>query len=139
MAGTLSKRRVSDTYLKLVRQFPLRHIASEDELDEATEVLRDLLRQDLDEGGTQYRDALTDLIEVYETAAHPIPDASQGAVLGLLMESNGITGAELAKKTGIAHSTLSAVLHGDRKLTTGHIRTLANHFHVSVAAFFPSE
>ena len=136
MAHTISKRVVSDTYLKLIRQFPLRHIASEAELDEATQVLRDLLQQDLDEGGTQYRDALTDLIETYETIAYPIPEAPQSAVLELLIQSNGQTGTELAKKTGIAHSTISAVLHGGRKLTAEQIRKLARHFKVSAAVFF---
>jgi HTH-type transcriptional regulator / antitoxin HigA len=139
MANTHSKRAVSDSYLKLIRQFPLRHIATEEQLDDATEVLRDLLQRDLDEGGVQYRDALTDLIELYEDTAHPIPDASQAAVLEMLMESNRITGTELAKKTSISHSTISAVLHGDRKLTTDHIRKLAKQFNVSVAAFFPRE
>lgn len=102
----------------------------------ATEVLRGLLRQELDEGGVHYWDAPTDLIEVYENAAHPIPDAPPAAVLAMLMESNRITGTELAKKTGIAHSTISAVLHGDRKLTAEHIRKRATHFNVSAAAFF---
>jgi HTH-type transcriptional regulator/antitoxin HigA len=139
MARTVTGKPVGDTYLKLVRKFPLRHIASEDELDAATEVLRELLRQDLDEGGIQYRDALTDLIEVYEDAAHPIPDASPAAVLGFLMESNKITGSELSKKTGISHSTISAILHGDRKPTTDHIRRLAKHFNVSAAVFFARE
>ena len=113
----------------------MRHIANEDELDAATEVLRHLLRQKLDPGGVQYRDALTDLIEIYEDAAHPIPDSSPPAVLEFLMESNGITGTELSKKTGIAHSTISAVLHGDRALTIDHIRRLAKYFNTSAAAF----
>jgi antitoxin component HigA of HigAB toxin-antitoxin module len=57
---------------------------------------------------------LTDPIEVYEDVAHPIPDAAPAAVLGFLMESNEITGSELSQKTGISHSTISAILHGDR-------------------------
>jgi HTH-type transcriptional regulator / antitoxin HigA len=135
MKRIASKRPVPDTYLTLVRRFPLRHIANEDELDAATEVLHNLLRQKLDPGGVQYRDALTDLIEVYEDAAHPIPDASPAAVLEFLMESNGVTGTELSKKTGIAHSTISAVLHGDRVPTIDHIRRLAKYFNVSATAF----
>jgi len=129
-------RTASDTYLELVRKFRLRHIASESELDAATKVLRELLRQELDSGGQDYLDALTDLIETYERVAHPIPDAPPNEVLRLLMESNGVTGQALAKKVGIAHSTISAVLNGQRKLTAEHISKLAKCFNVSVAVFF---
>lgn len=139
MPRVTHERAVPDSYLELVKTFPLRSIRTEDELDAATAVLNDILRRNLDEGGEQYRDALTDLIELYEESAHPIPDASEADVLRMLMESNGLSQSELARKTGIAQSTLSAVLGGSRALTRDHIVALARYFGVSPAVFLPAK
>src|SRR5262249_44216273 len=127
----------TSTYLKLVRLFPLRSIRDDTELDAAQAVLDDLLRQELDEGGQDYFDALTDLIETYEKAAHPIPDASEADVLRLLMEANNLSQPQLAKEVGISQSTLSAILTGKRELRKEHIVKLAKRFNVSPAAFLP--
>lgn len=138
MAVSAAGRAVPDGYLKLIRKYPLRSIRNEAELDEATHVLRGLLRAELDAGGEQYRDALTDLIETYEAAAHPIPDASEADVLGFLMGANGLSQTDVAAETGISQSTLSAVLGGTRRLTRGHIAALARLFNVSPAVFYPA-
>lgn len=130
-------RPVQDTYLNLIRTFPLRSIGSEAELDAAQIVLDGILRQRMNEGAEQYLGALTDLIEVYEDKAHPIPDASEADVLRVLMESNGLSQAGLARKVGISQSTISAVLGGQRSLTKEQIVTLARHFHISPMAFMP--
>lgn len=130
-------RSVQDTYLNLIRTFPLRSIGSEAELDAAQIVLDGILRQRMNEGAEQYLGALTDLIEVYEDKAHPIPDASEVDVLRLLMESNGLSQAGLAREVGISQSTISAVLGGQRSLTKEQIVTLARHFHISPMAFMP--
>lgn len=137
MPRTTAGPAIPDAYLKLVKKFPLRSIRDEAELDAATAFLNDLLRQDLDDGGEQYRDALTDLIEVYEDRAHPIPDASEADVLRLLMESNDLSQSELSRKAGISQSTVSAVLGGSRSLTKEQVLTLARFFSVSPAAFLP--
>jgi HTH-type transcriptional regulator / antitoxin HigA len=126
------------TYLALVKAFPLRSIQTEDELDAATEFLNLVLQKEPDEGTEAYRKALTDLIEVYENRAHPISDASEVDVLQMLMESNGLSQAQLAAKVGLAQSTISAVLTGTRVLTRDHIVTLARFFKVSPAAFLPT-
>jgi len=122
----------------LIRKFPLRSIRTEDELDDAQAALDDLLCQNLDEGGEQYLAALTDLIEVSEDKAHPVPDASEADVLRLLMESNGLSQAGLAREVGISRSTISAVLGGVRSLTKEQVVTLARHFGLAPAAFLPA-
>lgn len=129
---------VPDSYLKLIRRFPLRSIRTEADLDAAQEVLDDLLRSDLDAGGEQYRDALTDLIETYEDKAHPIPDAPEADVLRMLIESNGQTQSELGAAVGVSVSTISQVLGGKRSLTKDQVVKLARHFGVSPAAFLPA-
>src|SRR6185312_11576577 len=101
---------VTDSYLDLIREFPLRSIRSERELDAAQAVLDRLLRSPRDAGSEQYLGALTDLIEVYEDKTHPIPDASEADVLRTLMSSNDLTQSSLARQVGISQSTISAVL-----------------------------
>ncbi len=54
MAVKATVRRVPDTYLKLVKRFPLIHIRDEVHLDEALELLNELLRQERDEGAQEY-------------------------------------------------------------------------------------
>jgi HTH-type transcriptional regulator/antitoxin HigA len=134
-ASKPAKARVSDSYFELVRQFALIHIRDDDHLAEALDVLDGLLARDLDAGAQEYLDVLTDLIEAYEDEHVAIPDASEADVLRELMRSNGLTQAELKRRTGIAQSTISAVLNGDRALTKDQVVALAGFFHVSPAAF----
>jgi HTH-type transcriptional regulator / antitoxin HigA len=134
---SVAARPVSSGYMKLIRTFPLRNIHNDEELAAAHALLDHLLRQELDEDAKDYLDVLTDLVEKYEREAHPIPDASEADVLRLLMESNNLNQPELAKKVGIAQSTISAVLNGNRSLTRQHIVKLAEFFNVSPAVFLP--
>ena len=55
-----------------------------------------------------------------------------------LMRSNAFSQAGLAKKAGIAQSTISAVLNGDRTLTKVQVIRLAKVFNVSPLAFLPA-
>lgn len=129
---------VTDTYLELIRELPLRSIRTESELDAAETMLHRLLEQRLDRGAKQYFDALTDLIEVYEDKAHPVPDATEAELLQMLLDSNGLSQTELGRQVGISQSTLSAVLSGVRSLTRDHVVTLARRFNLSPAAFLPA-
>lgn len=128
-------RRVSDTYFKLVKRFALIHIRDDGHLAEALEVLDGLLAQNLDTGAQDYVDVLTDLVEAYEDQHVAIPDATEADVLRELMRSHALTQSELRRRTGIAQSTISAVLSGSRSLTRDQVVALARFFHVSPAAF----
>src|SRR5437867_1417139 len=114
------------TYFELVKKFPLTHIHSEEHLDEAQEVIEQLLRQELDRGAEEYLAALTDLVEAYENQHQPIPEVSEAELLRELMRSGGLSQKTLEKEVGIAQSTISAVLTGTRSLTKGQIRKLAS-------------
>jgi len=137
MAGKTANRTLPNTYFELVRQFPLTHIQDNDHLDAAQEMIDQLLEENRDQGMQEYLDALTDLVETYEDAHEPIPDASEADVLRELMRSNDLSQARLAKKVGIAQSTLSAILNGARSLTKEPVVALAKFFQVSPAAFLP--
>jgi HTH-type transcriptional regulator/antitoxin HigA len=138
MTAKTVARALPDSYFKLVKQFPLTHIRDDRHLEAAQEVLDKLLTEDLDWGAQEYLDALTDLVETYEDNHVPIPDASEADVLRVLMEANQLSQQQLAKKAGIAQSTLSAVLNGSRSLTKEHVVKLAKLFRVSPAAFLPA-
>ena len=137
LPAAVTTRGVPDTYLDLVKQFPLIHIRDDDHLDKAIGVIDSLLRQDLDEGAQGYLDVLTDLVAAYEGEHVTIRDASEADVLRELMRSNKLSQTDLGKKTKIAQSTISAVLNGDRSLTKKQVVTLAKFFGVSTAAFLP--
>jgi len=129
---------VRDLYIELVHRFPLRRLRSDAELDEAIAIIDELVtRKDLTPGESDYLDVLSDLVHKYESTEDPISPASDAEVLRFLLESNGMGQTELAKRSGIAGSTISEILTGKRKLSRRHIAALSRVFHVSPAVFFP--
>jgi HTH-type transcriptional regulator / antitoxin HigA len=80
---------------------------------------------------------LTLLIERYEEAHFPVPDASPAEVLRFLLERHGLKQRDLAADLG-GESVVSEVLSGKRKLNATHIEQLSKRFHVSPAVFFRS-
>ena len=138
MAAKLAVQNLPDAYFELVKRSPLMHIRDANHRREAQAVIDRLLRDDLDEGGAAYLDALTDLVETYETEHAPIPDASEADVLRELMSSHGLSQLGLAKAVGMSQSTISAVLNGKRSLTKGQVVALARHFNIPPAVFLPA-
>jgi transcriptional regulator with XRE-family HTH domain len=55
------------------------------------------------------------------------------------MEAKSVNQTEVAQATGIANSTISAVLKGVRQLTREHIGQLAIFFHVDPGVFLFGE
>src|SRR5262249_15669141 len=97
-----------DVYLDLVLRFPLRPIRSDEELDEAIQVIDSLVdREQLVQEEKDYLDVLSDLVERYEAEAHPIEPVSDDVLLRHLMEAKQVTQSETARGTGIAVSTIS--------------------------------
>jgi HTH-type transcriptional regulator/antitoxin HigA len=137
-AGELKRaRRANSTYLALFRTFPIRPIRSENELDEAIAVVRDLFcrREPLNAHEQDYLDVLSHEIERYEAEAYPIPRVSEAAMLRHLLDAQGVSLSAAAEATGIATSTLSAVSNGKRKLNVKHIRQLSAYFGVEPGVF----
>jgi HTH-type transcriptional regulator/antitoxin HigA len=126
----------TDRYLELVSAFPLRPIRTDAELVRAIGMIDSLLaRGDLHIDEQDYLDVLTDLVEKFEAAEDPFLPLSDADMLRHLIDARGITQAELSADTGIAGSTISAILSGKRGLTRDHIVTLARYFKVSPAVF----
>ena len=125
-----------DTYLTLIRTCPLRPLRSEADLDEAMTILDALVVKDaLSAAEADYLAVLSDLVEQYEAEAHPIPPASDAALLQHLLEAQSVTPHEVAQATGIDMATLAAVLAGPRHLTREQIGQLARYFQVSPSVF----
>jgi len=121
-----------ETYLALIRTFPLRPLRSEAELDEATMVLDALVVKDtLTAAEADYLAVLSDLVEQYEAEAHPIHPASDAELLQHLLDATGITPIQVAQETELDATTLAAVLAGTQPLTRAQIDTLARYFQVS--------
>jgi HTH-type transcriptional regulator / antitoxin HigA len=136
MATRTKKEPARDLYLGLVVRFPLRPIRSDEELDRAIQMIDSLIdRHHLELEEKDYLDVLSDLVERYETEQHPIVPLPDGELLQHLIETQGTTQVEVARKTGIAESTISEVIAGKRKLSRGHIGKLARLFRVPPGAF----
>lgn len=134
----VTARTLPDTYFQLVKRFPLVHIKNEKNADAAQAMIDELLSKKRDAGEQAYLDVLTDLFEAYEDEHEPISDASEADVLRGLMSANGLSQPALAKKVGIAQSTISAVLNGSRSLTKNQVLVLAKFFRVAPGAFLSS-
>jgi HTH-type transcriptional regulator/antitoxin HigA len=125
-------------YFALIREFPLRPIRLETELDQAIAMVDALSdRKALSPGERDYLLVLSDLIEKYEDEHYPIPAVSGLSMLRYLIESKGAARARVAAEVGIAESTLSEILAGKRKLGITHVRVLARYFKVDPGLFIP--
>ena len=133
---TKAGNKVRDSYLGLIKTFPLASIKSANQLKEAQEVIDALLKKGpLDEGEEMYLDALGDLVIRYEDEHYPISPASEADMLRHLMEAKGASQVDVARKTRIARSTISEILSGKRSLNKSHIRKLAKYFNVDPGVF----
>jgi HTH-type transcriptional regulator / antitoxin HigA len=123
-------------YLELVQAFPLRHLRSDRELDEAIRVINSLIvRGKRSRGEQDYLDVLTDIVERYETEHCPMSAVSDADMLRHLIEARGITQAKLSADVDMPMSTISEVLHGKKKLTRRHVGILAEYFGVPPSVF----
>ncbi len=128
--------KTEDRYLDLIRQFPLRPLRSDADLDAAVAVVDGLIDgDDLTNAERDYLDVLSDLVESYEDAAVPMRVVDDAEMLRFLIENRNITQSELARRTRIAESTLSEVQSGKRTLTRSQIGKLARFFQVEPGVF----
>jgi HTH-type transcriptional regulator / antitoxin HigA len=106
-----------DQYLELVRQFPLRPLRTDADLDAAVAVVDALIdRSGLTKPEQDYLDVLSDLVEAYEAEMVPMKPVGDADLLRFLIEQKSVSQAEAASGAAIAESTISEVLAGKRKL-----------------------
>ena len=128
------KRGARDSYLELVTAFALASIKSDEQLQEAQNVMDQLLaRGRLDDGEEMYLDALSDLVAAYEDEHYAIEPASDAEMLRHLMEAKGVKQAQLSRETTIPKSTISEILAGKKPFSRQLIRKLADYFNVDAS------
>ena len=139
---TVKPSAARDSYLHLVRRFPLRRLKNRQEHAEAVKVLRrvSLAHQgDRNSGILDYLDVLADLIDQFERTARLKADTSRTSPAGIvrhLMAANGLTVTELARQIGIGQSNLSEMLGGRRDFSKRAISGLRHRFGLNPEVFF---
>jgi HTH-type transcriptional regulator / antitoxin HigA len=134
VAGVYGRQK--DRYMELIHLFPLRPLASEEDLDEAIAVIDSLLDQPKrTKPENDYLEVLGDIVHAYEEEHDPETPVPDSAMLQSFIEDHGLTQQQVAKGAGIAVSTVSEVLSGKRKLNRKQIGKLAKFFNVSPAVF----
>ncbi len=122
------------SYPRLVTAFPLASIGSDEQLEEAQNVMDQLLAQGkLKAGEEMYLDALGDLVAAGEDEHHAIERGSDAEMLRHLMEAKGVTQARLSRDAAIPKSTISEVLAGKKPMSRRLIRKLADDFQVDAS------
>lgn len=128
------KGKSKDSYLELVLDFPLASIKSDEHLLESQNMIDSVLaRGTLNEGEETYLDALSDLVGAYEDEHHAIEPASDAEMLQYLLDTKGVTQAQLSRDTHVPKSTISEVLKGKKRFSRQMIRKLAEYFQVDVS------
>jgi HTH-type transcriptional regulator/antitoxin HigA len=136
MSVSTTKKRsaAADSYLSLVRRFPLRPLRTKADYEAASKLIDKLAMKDeaeLDRGEQDYLETLSLLVEAYddEHFAERVEDKSPLEVLRYLMSESGMKVGDLAKVIG-NQTAASLVLSGQRELSKAHIVRLADYFHV---------
>ncbi len=100
------------------------------------EIDRLIDRDDLTPQESAYLTALSDVVHTYEQQHYPIEPVSAPDMLRFIIDdAQGITHDEAARRSGVAASTISAILRGKRKMNLDHMRAFARAFHVPVTVF----
>ncbi len=138
--ATAKPSRAVDSYLKLVRKFPLRPITTAAELETAHQVLRPLFLRDesqLSAGESDYLGALALLVENYEQTHFSFPKnaSTPHERLRHLVQSAGMTPAELMKLLDISQPQASLIQSGKRELSKANVKRLAAYFKLDAAYF----
>ncbi len=131
-----NRQRISDEYLALIQAFPPRPIRGDAQHRRAVEIVNGLLdRADLTPDAEDYLDVLGLLIADYEDSIYEHPEYTPVDRLRHLMEEHALTQAELARRTGVAVTSLSDILNAKRRISPKVRAKFAECFGVS-ASFF---
>lgn len=130
----------TDSYFRLIHEFPLRPIRNDAEYDAAKAVMQRLAirgEDDLDAGEQDYLDGLDEFISSYDQKAltdRPRRGTPQQRLASLLKDT-ATTPRDLEKILHCGHSLVSLLLGGKRELSKDNVRALARHFKLSADYF----
>jgi HTH-type transcriptional regulator / antitoxin HigA len=131
-----NKRPEADSYMNLIRRFPLRPIRNDDEHEQAVEIVGELMRRELDGGTSDYLDTLILLVNKYEDENHSPKGLhlSPQEALRAIMNANNMSQARMGEVIG-SESAVSMFLRGERELSKSHIRAIVARFRVDASLF----
>jgi len=126
--------KIADGYLELIRRFPLVPIRGEGHLKQAIKMIDELSiidEEKLSGGQSDYLRVLTDLVERFEDAHHPLEAAFEDGidVLKYLLDQHQMTASDLGRILGNRQMG-SAVLRRSRQLSKANVLKLAAHFNI---------
>ena len=140
MRTTVKPRRdkLPSRYDDLVRAMPPQAIMDDIHHGNTVEMIDRLMvsgRLTKDQG--LYLETLVQLVQAYEDKHHGIDttDISGIDALRQLLSGNGMNASDLGRLLGMHASMGSKILKGDRSLTVGHLRKLADRFKVRPELF----
>jgi HTH-type transcriptional regulator/antitoxin HigA len=136
----IGKHKAPDSYINLIRQFPLRPIRTAAQYAQAGKVLDALAvrgQTGLDAGERDYLDVLTDLVEAYDDKHHPMPRDNRPAheKLADLVCEAAMDQMQVADVLGVTRAMASHILSGRRRITADHARRLGERFKLEAGYF----
>lgn len=129
---------VTDSYMELISEFPLRRIKTAAEHLQATKLVIRLSVVDSDRGVAEYLDVLVDLITDYEKRAGHVIDTSKVTAADLVrhrIEERGMSISSLARLIGVPQSNLSEMLNGKRGWSKTAIRGVSALLNIRAERF----
>lgn len=128
-------RLADDSYMSLVRRFPLRPLKSEKSHALAVEMIGELFGRKLDSGASDYLDTLILLVNKYEDENHSASiDLTPQEALLAIMQANNLTQKDMGKIIG-SEPSVSMFLMGKRDLSKTHIKALSERFRIDPLLF----
>lgn len=137
---TVAARNVAhDSYMRLIREFPLRRITTASDHQKAKRIVMRLSNQHADLGALEYLDVLVDLIADYERRLEQTIDTAGMSPAELIrhrMAERGISISALARQIDIPQSNLSEMLSGKRDWSKAAIQKISEHMNIRLDRFF---
>lgn len=133
------RRPATDSYMALIRRFPLRPIRNDRDYTVAVDMLNTLAMRDegtLDPGEQDYLETLTLLVESYDDRQFRIDtsDVTPLELLKHLMENRQMNVGDLGRVVG-SQPLASMILAGTREISRDKAKLLAIHFGLESRAF----
>lgn len=136
--STVKAYRARDTYLDLVRRFPLRPIRSAAEHGRAKREYLRTAAAARDRDARDYLAVLADLIADYERRTRQTVETSGITAAELVrhrMEERGLSVSALARAIGVAQPNLSGMLSGRRAWSKAAILALSRMLNIRAEQF----
>jgi len=132
---SLARGDIPRTYAELAGRFMPRPLRDRVDYRNALAALDSLAGFKLNADQEDFFDAVATFVERYEAERNDLCRAKMTPVqlLQSLLEEHGMTASELGRLLG-DRSLGHRILSGQRQLSKGHIRVLAEHFRLNAAA-----